>query len=130
MPKGFDEKPEVWAFAEFEEGPYYSLFQDKPSAIAQGLRDYPNGCYVGRVVDPRPLSQGLYADDLIEELQENLEEDWLVEGASFYPTTEQVKELEVMLRATLNAWFKIHNLEPKWFVVDQIEAITHGQEEP
>ena len=119
---------EKWAYSASEEGPYYNEFGDKAAAIAQGLAAYPEGCWVGRVVAPRPLSRGLYADELLEKFQEWLEEDWLVEWAHFEPTDEQVAQLQAMLRATLDDWFKRHGLEPKWFVVEAIEQVLPTQE--
>ena len=78
---------------------------------------------MGRNRDPKPLSTGIYADDILEKAQESLEDEWCCEWSIFRPSEEQVADLQVELQKAMDAWFEKHELQPKWFVVDDVESI-------
>lgn len=79
--------------------------------------------YVGQGRPPKPLSQGVFADGMIESAIDCLEEEWCLDFAHFEPSKEQVDDLQQRLRAAVDQWIKDQNLEPSWFLVDDVERI-------
>jgi len=83
-------------------------YDSKEEAIAEGRRLYEDRAkfYVGRNRDPKPLSTGIYADDILEKAQESLEDEWCCEWSIFRPSEEQVADLQVELQKAMDAWFE------------------------
>ena len=115
---------ERWTISDSEEGNYYGDYPSKDDAIATGLAEL-NGdpFWVGKARPPKALSHGIFADEILDQAQENLEDEWQVEWNDFEPTEEQVADLQQRLRAVVDQWFVDHDLSPKWFLVDDVEGI-------
>ncbi|MBD1871908.1 hypothetical protein H6F75_00290 [Nodosilinea sp. FACHB-131] len=113
----------TWAISQFEHDEYYGEFATKEDAIAEGNAAGYEGFWVGQRREPSPLSDGVFAADLIESALETLEDEWGLECASFEPTAAQLKTLEEEVRIVVDRWFDQYNLHPKWFIVDNPEAI-------
>jgi hypothetical protein len=115
----------TWVISVSEEEGYYGDYPTREEAIAAGFQEFGEPpFYVGKSRPPAPLSSGIDAEQIIDYAIEcPLEEDWCLEFAHFEPTDEQVAELTQQLRVVVDAWVKRHGLEPKWFVVDNIERI-------
>jgi hypothetical protein len=114
---------EHWMISPFEECGYYGDFPSKDAAIAGGIAEGLGTFFVGKARPPRPLSDGIYADSIVENAIENLEEDWCLEFATFEPTADHYAILQAELRAVIGRWVEAQGLTPRWQLVDGIEKI-------
>ena len=116
--------PERWTISSSEESQYYGDYPSKDEAIASGLIEF-NGdpFWVCKARPPKDLSQGIFADSILEQAQENLEDEWCVDWNNFEPSEEQVADLQQRLETVVDQWFVDQGLSPKWFLVDDIERI-------
>ena len=82
---------------------------------------------MGKCRPPRPISQGIFGDALVETAIDTLEDDYFLDGVAvtddWKPTPEQYKDLEKRLAPVIDAWVSDHGLTPTWFVVDNIQRI-------
>jgi hypothetical protein len=107
-------------------GEFYGDYPTKEELIDDLLESGEKGViYVGKLRPPRPLSEGIYADMVLENAQDLLEEDWLLECSYFSPDPNLISELQVELRKVVDQWFEKNsdNLEPKWGVVYDVEEV-------
>ena len=118
----------TWHIATGKESPYYGEFATREDAIAGGIAEGYTSFWVGQSRPPLPLSEGVYADVVIESALESLEDEWLIEAFKWEPTHEQVEALQVELRKIVDQWVKDQGLEPTWVVSDQGELIDSSKE--
>jgi len=115
---------EQWCISADEGSGYYGDYPTKDAAIAAGRIEFDGDPFwVGKARPPKPLSNGVYADWVLESAQEDLDDEWFVEWNSFEPSEEQVADLQQRLRAVVDEWFANHGLQPGWFLVDDIERV-------
>jgi hypothetical protein len=117
---------ERWAISRHEETGFYGEYASRDESIKAGLAEYGRDTfYIVKARPPAPLSSGIDAESLIEDLIEGpLEEEWFIEQAeSWKPTPEQYKDLESRLKRCLDQWVEESGLEPTWFICDDIERI-------
>lgn len=112
-----------WHIAPSGEGNYYGDFPTKEAAIAEGNASGYGVFWVGQERPPCDLSEGIFADEIVENAVDNLEEDWSLEFASFEPTEDQLKTLEKELKLAVDRWIQDCGLQPKWFIVDSPERV-------
>lgn len=92
-------------------GHVYEEWEDIPSTFA-----------IGQLRRP---SLRIYADSLIENLQEQSDERCGESSETFLDdvTKEQEKDLEEKLNATLNEWLTKYNHQPTFYYLDNIEKV-------
>ena len=92
-------------------GHVYEEWEDIPSAFA-----------IGQLRRP---SLRIYADSLIENLQEQSDERCGEASETFLDdvTKEQEKDLEEKLNAVLNEWLTKYNHQPTFYYLDNIEKV-------
>jgi hypothetical protein len=121
----------AWYISTSEEGHYYGDCPDREDAIATGILEGYDSFWLGESRPPKPLSEGIYADSIVENAMENLEEDWCLglDFANFEPTEEQLEALQSELRNTVDRWIEQHRLQPQWSIIDSPERIDVSGEE-
>ena len=112
-----------WHISESEEGNYYGDFATREEAVAEGIAEGGGGFYVGQARAPKPLSNGVFAESIIESALETLEDDWGFEFVSFEPTPDQIADLQTRMRSLVDQWVKSNGLTPDWFVIDNAEYV-------
>lgn len=117
-----------WYISPSEEGNYYGDSPTKAAAIAEGNASGYKVFWVGQSRPPCDLSEGIYADSIVESAIENLEEDWCLEFATFEPTEDQLKALQIALRTALDQWVTEQGLTPEWFIIDNPERVEAPHE--
>jgi hypothetical protein len=117
------EKMANWHIATSEEGHYYGDYPTREEAIAEGIAEGHEVFYVGQSRPPCDLSEGIYADAIVESAVDNLEEDWCLEFATFEPSKDQLNILQLALREAVDSWIKSQRLEPTWFIVARPERV-------
>jgi hypothetical protein len=115
----------TWHISTSEEGHYYGEYPTREDAIKGGIAEGYATFWVGESRPPLPLSEGVYADAVIESALDSLEEDWLLDQFDWEASPEQVEALQVGLRKVVDGWVKEQGLEPTWFVVDKPERIEN-----
>lgn len=127
------QQPEKWTISLNEEFGFCGDYPSRGEAIKAGIAET-NGdpFYIGKARPPAPLSQGIDSEGIITEIIEGpLEEDWFIEIAEdWQPTPEQYKDLDSRLKAVADQWIKDHNLEPDWFLCNDIERIDPMEKPP
>jgi hypothetical protein len=118
----------TWHISTTEEGHYYGEYATREDAILEGIAAGYRAFWVGESRPPCPLSQGVYADAVIDAALENLEEDWLIDQFEWEADPEQEEALQVELRKVVDRWIKAQGLEPTWFVVDKVELVESNKE--
>ena len=113
----------TWHISTSEEGRYYGKFATKEDAIAEGIAEGLEVFWVGEARPPKPISEGIFADWVIDQAIDYLEEDYSLDGCEFKSTDDQRKTLQEELRLVVNRWLDQYNLHPKWFLVDNPERI-------
>lgn len=107
---------------------YHGDFPSREAAIAEGVSQGHSVFWVGKTEPPKPLSEGFYARDIIEEAKDWLEEDWHLEEASGWePTQSDYDDLQQRLKNAFDDWIKERGLTPDWFVVRNPERIERDK---
>ena len=119
----------TWHIATGKKSPYYGEFDTREDAIAGGIAEGYTSFWVGQSRPPLPLSEGVYADAVIESALESLEDEWLLDDFEWEPSHEQVEALQVELRKVVDQWVKEQGLEPTWVVSDQGELIENNAQQ-
>lgn len=102
---------------------FYDRYYSREDAIEQGRKSNPEGFWLGLATDPSQLSEGVWADDVVDLAQEFLDGWDIEEAADFKPSKEVMDDLQQRLRAAVDEWVAVHGLTPKWFVVNDAEWI-------
>lgn len=113
-----------WTISTSEEGQYYGDYPTRDEAIASGRIELDGDPFwVGEARSPQKLSDGVFAESILDQAQENLEDEWMVDWNDFEPSEAQVVDLQQRLRAVVDQWVANHGLSPRWFIVDDTEKI-------
>jgi hypothetical protein len=118
----------TWHISTTEDGHYYGEYATREDAILEGIAADYEKFWVGESRPPLPLSEGVYADAVIESALESLDDEWLLDDFDWTATTPQVEILQSRLRKVVDDWVKEQGLEPTWFVVDKVELIESSKE--
>jgi hypothetical protein len=113
-----------WHISTSEEDGFYGNFPTKDEAIAEGTAAGYEVFYVGKGRPPKALSEGIFAEEIVEHALDNLEEDWSLDFATFEPTEQQLKTLTEELQIVVDRWFDQYKLHPEWFLVDDVERVV------
>lgn len=131
MPKGDGVFKWWWAVGTSEPEIYHGPCDTREEAIDTARGDY--GAELGFVIVEAdrsvPTCNIFDSDRVLEDYEEHNEECWGEDGADLGPSGEQQRDLENMLRDTLDAWFKKHSISQRgWAFSDQRNQETFEPE--
>jgi hypothetical protein len=106
---------------------YHGEFMSRAGAEAEARAEGLTRFWTGENREPQIHLGCLTADSVIEDILNN-EDDFLFEAAEDWPdaTAEQKAELTRQLQDVFRAWLKRNNLEPTFWIVENVQA--HGEE--
>lgn len=120
-----------WAIS--KDGEYYTdCYDSKEDAIKGAIKDYEydkdtTNFYVGETVEPKikfDLSDGYsLAENVIDNIQDNLETIGGEFAENFCVTEEQENSLAEHLMAAVNAWIETRDIKPGFFLIENAEKI-------
>lgn len=118
----------AWSVSPYEEGPFRGDFPSKAEAIESGKSDFSGDCfYIGENHSPEPLSEGVFASELIDNAINNLA-TWQVDVARLLVSEEQEEDLQVRLRSVIAKWVADWGIEPDWYIVKNIVSVPESDE--
>lgn len=117
-------KKEVWLTSSNEEiWSNCEIYPDRQSAIEASKNNGDE--YIGRLSTPKFK---VCVMDFIQGIQQ-FNEDQFIDVDSCHrwpnPTRKQENELSDLLAQVFSDWLARHKLEPRWFIVENIEHVTH-----
>jgi len=114
----------------FNEESYTGQFDTREGAIKEAMATIDEGrtaFWTGSNREPEFDLRALDGDLIIEGLQDS-EDDLMIEQADGWPnaTSAQVDDLTATLRAAFNQWVSRHELEPKFWLVENVQEHQVG----
>jgi len=117
-------RPESFSWSRDEER-YHGEFATREAALEEAAAEYPEqeAFWTGLIVRPNVKAWLPDVDHQIEAMQERAWEEAGEISETFMEdvTKDQRKELQAEMDAVMLAWMARHNLEPRFWLVEQVE---------